>query len=162
MAYNKDLAPVGATPEQSRAYLDRELEKVRVEIENEIQRVDQIYEVLRASGITTLYTWDDSLVMADPGAGFMRGNNIQLQSVTQFAIHKETITGGEAPFFRLDGTDRLLVRNESANVTELYDLDAGPVDNDTWWLFNVTHDSGAANNPAAGAIMALVWFPVLD
>jgi len=161
VAYDKDLPPVGASKATETAYLDRELEKIRVEIENEIQRLDNIYEVLRAGGITTLYFWDDSLVMGDPGTGNMRGNNVVLQSVTQFAISKETVTQAEPPFFRLDGNDRMMVRNETANVSEIYDLDAPPVDNGTWWLFNVTHDTGAANNPLAGSIMAVIWFPIL-
>ena len=160
MAYDRDVIPAGGL-DSIRGYLDRELEKIRAFFEVETERLDNIFEILRAGGITTLYTWDDSIVMADPGAGAMRGNNIQLQSVTQFAIHKDTITGAAPPFFRLDGNDRMMVRNESANVSEIYDLDASPIDNDTWWLFNVTHDAGAANNPLVGAIMAVIWFPIL-
>ncbi len=162
MAYDKDLPPVGASPVQSRAYLERELEKIRVEITNETARLDNIFSVLQAGGLTTLYFWDDSVVMADPGTGNMRGNNIQLQSVTQFAIHKETITGAEAPFGNLDDTDRMMLRNETAGVANIYDLDAPPVDNDTWWLFDVTHASGATNNPIDGAIMSVIWFPIND
>lgn len=162
MSYVKDSPPIRSELPTRQAHLDRELEKIRSTFEIEIARLDQIYEVLQAGGITTLYFWDDSVVMADPGTGNMRGDDIQLTSVTQFAIHKVTLTGSEAPFGRLDSNSRMMVRNESSGVEALFSLDSTPVDNATWWLFNVTFISGAVNNPVNGAIMSVMWFPVIE
>ena len=143
-------------------YVGQELDRVATELELQTERIDILYEALRAAGVTTLFFWDDSIVMADPGQGMMRGNNIQLQSVTEFAISADTVTQASPPFQRLDDNDRVMIRNDSAGVTEIYNLTAFPVFNDTWWLFAVAHDQGAANNPIDGAIMSMIWFPVFE
>lgn len=155
--------PTAGSPEDLPRYVTQELQAASNEIALNTERIDILYEALRAAGVTTLFFWDDSVVMADPGPGNMRGNNIQLQSVTEFAIAATTVTGADPPFQRLDDNDRVMIRNESGiGVTEIYNLTAAPVFNDTWWLFAVAHDQGAANNPTLGSIMSMIWFPVFE
>ena len=163
MAYNKDLPPAGATPVASRAYLERELTKIQLEFGRVNELVNGLVAALAAGGVASLYLWSDSLVMDDPGTGIMRANDVQLQSTTQFAVSALSATNAASPFGILDPGDVVVVVNETADVQEVYTLDAVPVlNNDTWWLFDVTHQTGQANNPATGAIMSFIWFPISE
>ena len=163
MAYDKDLPPVNATPVASRAYLERELTKIQLEFARVNELLNGLVAALSAGGVATLYLWDDSLVMDNPGDGNMRANDVQLQSTTQFAVAALSFTNSTSPFAILDPGDTIVVTNETADVQEVYSLDAEPVlNNDEWWLFTVTHVTGQANNPAAGAIMSFIWYPVSE
>ena len=162
MAYDKDLPPVGANPVASRAYLERELQKVSLEFGRVNELVDALIAALRSGGITTLYLWNDSLVVGDPGSGNVAGNDVLLPGVTIFSVSTETLTAQFPPFGALDAGDLVVVVNETADVQEIYSLDNQPVFNTTWWQFDVTHVSGQANNPIAGAIMSFIWFPVAE
>ena len=151
---------------QSSADLPRYVTQELRRISTEVARVDSVLRsllgALASAGISTLYLWNDSLVIADPGPGQMLGNNVTLQSVTEFAVSATTVTDAEPPFQLLDPGDFVVVVNETADVQEIYTLDAAPIFNATWWQFDVTHVSGQANNPAAGAIMSFVWFPIAE
>ena len=163
MAYDKDAPPVQASATASRAYLERELTKIQLEFNRVNELVNGLVAALAAGGVASLYIWDDSLVMDDPGDGNMRANDVQLQSATEFAVAKLSATNAESPFGILDPGDVIVVVNETADVQEVYTLDVVPVlNNDAWWLFTVTHQTGQANNPAAGAIMSFIWFPISE
>ena len=162
MPYDKDLPPVGSTPVASRAYLERELQKISLEFNRVNELLDALISALRSGGIMTLYLWFDSLAVGDPGAGRVAGNNNQLPSVTIFSVSAETLTLQFPPFGALDAGDLVVVVNETADVQEIYSLDNQPVFNDTWWQFDVTHVSGQNNNPQDGNIMSFIWFPVAE
>ena len=162
MPYEKDLPPVGATPVASRAYLERELQKIQLEFTRVNELVDALIAALRAGGISTLFLWNDTLVVGDPGAAQVAGNDILLPNVTIFSVSTETLTAQFPPFGSLDAGDLVVVVNETADVQEIYSLDNQPVFNTTWWQFDVTHVQGQANNPIAGAIMSFIWFPVAE
>ncbi len=141
-------------------YVTQELERVSLEINRIDSLLSRLVDALISAGITTLFLWNDSTIIADPGSGFVLGNNVQLPSVTIFAVSAETVTLATPPFNLLDAGDRVVVVNESADVQEIYTLDAPPIFQGTWWEFAVTHVQGGANNPAAGAIISFIWFPV--
>lgn len=162
MPYDKDLPPVGATPVASRAYLERELQKISLEFGRVNELVDALISALRSGGIMTLFLWNDSLVVGDPGSGNVAGNEILLPNVTIFSVSSETLTAQFPPFGALDAGDLVIVVNETADVQEIYSLDNQPVFNTTWWQFDVTHVSGQNNNPVDGNIMSFIWFPVAE
>ena len=162
MPYEPTAPPADSTREQSQGYLDRELRR-HAQVTNETERlVGALVEALRSAGVSTLYQWDDSTIMADPGAGLVRGNNVLLNQCTQFAVSAETVTQAFPPFGLLDAGDRTVIVNEAADVQELFSLDNSPANNVSWWLFDVTLVSGQANNPTAGSLISLIWFPVAE
>ena len=162
MVYVKDSPPVGATKTEREAYLERELDKLRIDSGQVNELLEALVGALQSGGVWTLFLWDDSQVIDDPGTGNMRGNSNLLPNVTEFAVSATTLTDTQPPYQTLDQGDRIVVVNQSADVQEIYELDETPIFNATWWQFNVTHLSGQNNNPTTGDIMTLIWFPVAE
>lgn len=160
MAY--EPGPTAHNIEDLPRYVTQELRRISTEVGRLDNVLRDLIGALISAGIITLYIWDDSLIIADPGTGQMRGNGVQLPTVTEFAVSATTVTAAQPPFQLLDPGDFIVVVNESADVSEIYTLDTNPIFNTTWWQFNVTHVSGANNNPAAGAIMSFIWFPIAE
>lgn len=116
---------------------------------------------IRNYGLEGFWTWSDSTVMADPGAGQMRADDSNISTATQLAISTTDSNGIDVRqvLLLLAANDELLVQDVDSVTVTLFTISAQPTDNTTWFLVPVTVASGGNNNPRDGDVMELRWYP---
>lgn len=111
------------------------------------------------ASINAMYTWDDLVSMTDPGAGKMRSNNANLDSVTQFSISR-TDSNGQFYSFTAVGVGDILILGDTsrANTYGRYGISAIQIFT-TYALISVIVTGGSSGNPGPADVMDIIWVP---
>lgn len=117
--------------------------------------------VAQSTGLESHWNWNDSQVMADPGAGNMRGNAAGIASVTEFAVSHTDIRGQNVSgLITLPAAgDEILVQNAERDSITLFQISAAPTNEGTWQRAPVTFLAGGSANPQNGNLMEFRWYP---
>jgi hypothetical protein len=115
-------------------------------------------KVIAAQALSDEWTWSDTLTMADPGAGFMRGNNATLAACTQFAISKTSATAAPYSFGNILPGDTIYVSTTAGGPFGRYDVATIDTSAPTFALVGVTLRT-ASGNPADLSLTQVTLVP---
>lgn len=121
----------------------------------DIARMDTWWSI---NGIELFYLWNDTQTVADPGAGNLSGNNVQLGAVTIFSISKTTALGQEIAATNVQVGDEILVSDRVKAALEQFSV-TGVTIHSTWIEMGVSQIQGNNTNPAVGDFMSLRYIP---
>ena len=127
--------------------------------------VDTLRAMRQLAGVTIQWQWSDVTdTTVDPGASMMRGNNINVNVITQISVSNtdlfgRLLDGSELGSIRIG--DFWVVADTSGPVWFYYTLDSAivPMDGGAWFQLNVTPVAGQSGNPGAGNFMENKWLP---
>ena len=156
MSYEKGAAPVGGTLPERQAYLDRELGKIR----DDLDLLEVVIEALLVTGIETSYFWDDTIV-GDPGVSHMAGDTNVLATITQFRVSFIDALDHNIPQTlrsrAISVGDKIEVNNQAGNGHAIYTVTADPVFTDTHYEIPVVFSAGESGNPQIEDLMHFKW-----
>ena len=161
MTYLKDPPPIGVQLPTRQAYLERELAKIQNEFEKHAAVINSIAAYHVIGGIQAPYTWDDSIVIADPGAGDIRADVANLgAAVTQIAFSKTDAFGRDlGDSFGADLVGQVItLTDEDASNVRMNAVISAVTDNTTWLLLDVAGSAGQGN-PGDGDFFTFQWDP---
>lgn len=169
MPFVRDPVPTGGTLVQLRAWLARvfgQLDDWQTLADAQLQT---LVFIARAQGITISWLWEAGTdTSIEPAASHVRGNQNNMNIVTQYALSRIELFGrelGGEGIERMRAGDQLLVTNQNKAASFLYTLDAAPVGQTpppaTWFQVDVTPVSGSSVNPTANDQMDFKWLPPL-
>ena len=161
MSYLKDPPPIGNDLQERQAYLERELLKIQNEFNKHADVINSLVQYRIIGGIQAPYTWDDSIVMADPGAGDIRADQANLgAAVTQIAFSKTDAFGRDlGDSFGTDLAGQVIqLTDEDASNVRMSAVISAVTDNGTWLLLDVAGSEGQGN-PGDGDFFTFQWYP---
>lgn len=155
MAYTKDPPPIGSGIQERQAYLDRELEKIEIEI----ALIEASLDILFNAGVEHFWRWLDDTATSDPGPGNMKGNQILLPDNTAFFVSKTSATQRFVDVLvLLPAGSTILVADPSKSASALYSI-TGIIDQGDWVTMGVSNISGDIANPTAGDLVSVIMYP---
>lgn len=159
------LSDVSVDLNDSLDTISSNLETLQVAI-NELNRVVGTLRAMRQlNGVTIQWEWSDLTdTTVDPGASMMRGNQINVNVITQFAVSNTDLFGrllDGSELSSIQAGDFWVVADTSGTVWFYYTLDTliTPMDGGTWFQLDVTAVAGQSGNPGAGSFMENKWLP---
>lgn len=105
------------------------------------------------------WRWLDEITATDPTSGYIKGNNATLASITEVYVSElsETLFNTAAIIGQLKAGDTLLLsRANNGQFFWIFDVDAPPVDNGTWWT--ITGTMRDSNGPIGNNSLCDVGF----
>ena len=159
-----------APPTQQRgasltSWLARLVSNIEAFAKNISATVDTLRQMRQLTGVTINWQWSDLTdTTVDPGAGMMRGNQINLNVVTQLAVSNTDLFGRLVDGSELKGVlagDFFVVAELTRLTWFYYTLDTAitPMDGGAWFQLNLTGVAGASGNPADMDFMENQWLP---
>lgn len=167
MPWQRESMPTAATFQGLKGYLSRSHENLDGTLANIERTLDLLLTIASVNGVLVNWAWIDGQdTSVDPGAGNIRGNNVQLSTVTQFALSRLDLYGRSvfnARFEVLDAGDVILVGDILRGAWHTFTLDGAAVLFETFGQLNLTPTGiGNTANPQSGDIMEVKWLPVLE
>jgi len=127
------------------------------QLRTSFDKCNQNFNELYTSGAGTITegVWNFNQVSTDtttaPTSGRFRTNSGNFATATQIAIHRTTINGiDRADTLRTQAAGDIIKCQDQSNADSWcrFILQSAPVDNGTWFQFNVTFNSGGATAPS--------------
>jgi len=160
-AYEKDPAPIGAGFGEVVAYSDREFEKLRQVVNALNATVETLVRLAELNGVVLLYQWqDDQDTSTAPPSGYMKGNAINIQNATEFALSNQDIyQRGEIGGLLLQVGDFVTIAAADLTAAEVYAVASPPVQLNGGFSVGVTYLDGGGYNPAQDEFVRASWRP---
>jgi hypothetical protein len=168
VAFETQQPPVGQARAELVAWLDREQQLVKAEFDRVRQVTATVVGLLTVNGVATEWLWSDLLV-GDPGAGRVRGDNVNINALTEIVLSMEDGYGrtilGVLPYSGIRVGDFLTMQDTDRAATGYYEVTvAGVVTPGTpdYLTLGVAVVSAGATNPALDDVMVMRWKWTLD